>query len=348
MKYTSTYLIVFTSILANFSCQRHSNEDRNAEVPKLGIAAQGVSRISFGSCNNAFASNELWDEVIEASAEAWIWGGDIVYADSDEPEQIRKHYNKQLSNPLYGELIASIPVFGTWDDHDYGRNDGGREFSIKTESQQLFLDFLQVEKDDPRRKRDGVYTSHKLYSDGKTIEIIVLDTRYFRSELVPGTEGNRYESTEDLSATILGDAQWIWLEDQLTKSPADLVLLVSSIQAISSEHGFEKWNNMPKERTRLLDAITKTTIPVVVLSGDRHISELSLQQWNDKEILEFTSSGLTHSYTGFKGEPNAYRIGEVVSKPSFGVIDVDWNTNVLKTIMVGDNAEILQQKEFSF
>lgn len=348
MKTTYVYLIICTLIFCTVSCRRQLGEDHNTEVPRLGRASVGVSRISFGSCNNAFANNQLWDEVIDASPEAWIWGGDIVYADSDQPEQIRMHYNKQLSNPLYSEILESIPVYGTWDDHDYGLNDGGREFSIKSESQQLFLDFLQVESNDPRRQREGVYTSHMLHSEGKNIEIVILDTRYFRSELAKGENGNRYGETNDPSATMLGDAQWIWLTDQLNNSNADLLVLVSSIQVISSEHGFEKWQNMPQERTRLLDVIAQTKVPVILLSGDRHISEISLQQWNGKEIIDFTSSGLTHSYADFKGEPNAFRIGKVVSKPSIGIIDVDWNTRVLQLKMVGDNDEILQRKDFAF
>ena len=46
-----------------------------------------------------------------------------------------------------------------YDDHDYGKNDAGVEFEMKDESQQLFLDFLDVPKDSPRRKQRGVYHS---------------------------------------------------------------------------------------------------------------------------------------------------------------------------------------------
>ena len=41
-------------------------------------------------------------------------------------------------------------------------------------------------------------------------------------------------------------------------------------------------------------------------------------------FYEITSSGLTHYYQGFSGEPNQHRIGEVVANYNFGMIEINW------------------------
>ncbi|MEL0308450.1 MAG: alkaline phosphatase D family protein [Flavobacteriaceae bacterium] len=280
--------------------------------------------------------------------EAWIWGGDIVYADSDNFETIEKHYRRQLENVEYRRLTESSKILATWDDHDYGMNDGGVTFSAKDKSQEAFLNFLKVEQSDSRRDQEGVYYSEQLQTEGHTIEVILLDTRYFRSDLTKGTEGRRYDPNYDESATMLGDAQWGWLSHRLTTSTADLILLVSSIQFLSSEHGYEKWQNLPHERERLISLLNQVDQPVMVLSGDRHISEWSVLKTDDKEIIDFTSSGLTHSYENFSGEPNALREGNVVSVPSYGLLDIDWKKGVVTGRMIGNGNAVLQEHSFKF
>ena len=190
--------------------------------------------------------------------------------------------------------------------------------------------------------------SEQIQTEGHTVEVILLDTRYFRSDLTEGTEGRRYDPNYDETATMLGDTQWDWLSHRLTTSTADLILLVSSIQFLSSEHGYEKWQNLPHERERLISLLNQVDQPIMVLSGDRHISEWSVLKTEDKEIIDFTSSGLTHSYENFSGEPNALRRGEVVSVPSYGLLDIDWKKGVVTGRMIGNGNAVLQEHSFKF
>jgi alkaline phosphatase D len=135
--------------------------------------------------------------------------------------QLEADYQTQKNQPDYKKLLATTPVMGTWDDHDYGSNDAGEEWEFKDESQQLFLDFFDVPKDDPRRKRKGVYHSTTIEEAGKSLKIIVLDTRYFRSKLEPGTQpGQRYKIND--KGTVLGAEQWEWLESELKNSKSQL------------------------------------------------------------------------------------------------------------------------------
>ena len=239
-----------------------------------------------------------------------------------------QHYKQQLEQEGYDEIVKNMKVLGTWDDHDYGLNDGGAEYVAKAESQQLFLDFMGVSKTDSRREREGVYHSEIIETDKGNVNVIILDTRYFRSALTPSENPEmRYQQNVYGEGTMLGNAQWQWLEGELNSSTADFNLIVSSIQFLSAEHGFETWGTMPHEVDKLKNMIsTSKAKGVIILSGDRHISEFSKTTIDgvDYPLIDFTSSGMTHSYSSFDGEPNQYREGEVVSDLSFGILKINF------------------------
>ncbi len=301
--------------------------------------------IAFGSCNKLTLDNFLWDDILEGKPDLWIWGGDIVYADTDDAAKIKSNYNALNEVEGYHDLKTKVPVIGTWDDHDYGLNDGGEEYKTKRQSQEVFLDFMEVPKDDARRKREGIYAAHEYHTGNGLIKVVVLDTRYFRTALTKGTASEkRFRPNAYGVGTILGETQWQWLEEQLSDSEADFNVIVSSIQFLSNQHGFETWGNFPHEVDRLKKLIAATGAKgVLILSGDRHISEFARASIEGLSypLIDFTSSGLTHSYTTFSGEPNPFRVGEVVTTRSFGVVKLD--TRLMKVILqiIGDGGEIL-------
>jgi len=303
--------------------------------------------IAFGSCNNQRIENKLWIEVLKHHPDLWIWGGDNAYSDTDDMVKLKADYDKVLFNEDYIKLKKSTEITGTWDDHDYGLNDGGEEFHAKKGSQQLFLDFLGVPENDDRRKREGVYSSRLLeFPEGK-IKVIVLDTRYFRSALTKSQNSKkRYQASVYGKGTMLGEAQWRWFENELKTSKADFNLIISSVQFLSAEHGFETWGNFPHEVDKLKLLIKNSKARgVIMLSGDRHISEFSKTEIEGVSypLIDFTSSGLTHVYSGFSGETNKYRILDVVPKLSFGVLNFDFKTKKVVMEMRGLN-NVLQQK----
>ena len=305
--------------------------------------------IAFGSCNRVDLPNLLWDDILNTEPDVWIWGGDNIYADTDDMKALRAMYDQQKNEPNYRKLAQTTDVLGTWDDHDYGLNDGGVEFKAKAASQQEFLNFMNVPKSSELRKRKGVYNSKNYVIDGHEVRIILLDTRYFRTPLTPDTETDkRIKPNEYGVGTILGDTQWNWLEKELQNSTADFNIIVSSIQYLSQEHGFEAWGNFPHEVDRLAKLIEDTKPKgVVVLSGDRHISEFSKINLEgiDYPLIDFTSSGLTHAYREFSGEPNKFRVGEVVYTESFGILEFDFKAKTVDFKIVGDNGNVLGQLE---
>jgi alkaline phosphatase D len=338
-----TKLLFFTALL--FSCATSKTVRKDDSV-------KADFTLAFGSCNRTDLPNLLWDDILNTKPDLWVWGGDNIYADTDDMDKLRGMYAEQNEVEGYKKLVETTDMIGTWDDHDYGLNDGGVEFKAKAKSQQEFLNFMKVPTDSKLREQEGVYTSKNYVVKEGTINVIVLDTRYFRTPLTPDTETDkRIKPNAYGTGTILGETQWMWLQKELNDSKADFNIIVSSVQLLSSEHGFEGWGNFPHEQDRLMELIMHSKAQgVIVLSGDRHISEFSKTQIDGMKypLIDFTSSGLTHAYKGFTGEPNPYRVGSVIFTESFGLLEFDFNRKQVGFKIIGDNGVVLDKLEQTF
>jgi len=332
---------LFIFLIALNSCKKEQKQHIDGSKPN---STSTNFIVSFGSCNNQNLPNTFWKEIAKNKPSIWIWGGDIIYSDTEDMNYLQQNYNKQKSNVDYNNFSKNIEILATWDDHDYGINDGGTEYSKKEEAQQLFLDFLNVPKTDERRKQEGVYFAKNHTINNKIIKVILLDTRYFRTALTPDLETKkRYKPAIHDKGTMLGKTQWNWLKNELENSKASFTILVSSIQFLSFEHGFESWGNMPSEVKKLENLLASTnTKNAIILSGDRHISEFSKKEVSglNYPLIDFTSSGLTHSYSNFKEESNKYRIGNVVSEKSFGILKFNLKTNTIVLEIRGENNKL--------
>jgi alkaline phosphatase D len=326
--------ILFTFLLL-FSCETPktvSNDSKNTMI------------LAFGSCNNQKKENFLWKEILKHQPNVWIWGGDNTYSDTDNMDTLRRDYQIVLDNPVYQQLQKSAKIFATWDDHDYGLNDGGVNFSAKRESQVAFLDFLGVSKTDKRRQQQGVYHAETMKVGKNAVKIIILDTRYFRTDLTKNANPKkRYQPNKYGEGTFLGEKQWAWLEKELKTSKAHFNIIMSSVQVLSNEHGYETWGNMPHEVDKLKKMIGASKAKgVLVLSGDRHISEFSKTAIEGLAypLIDFTSSGLTHASENFTAETNPYRMGAVVPKISYGLLLIDFKTNAI-TMQIRGKDDVL-------
>jgi len=286
-----------------------------------------LTTISFGSCNDEEKKQSMWQYVAQNKPDLWIWLGDIIYADTDDMVKMADLYKGQKNNPDYTKFSAQCQIVGTWDDHDFGVNDGCKTYPKKDQSKALLFKFLNVPKENNSWKRPGAYQSYTFGPAGRRVKIILLDTRYFRDELLKGglIGGQRYEANR--VGDVLGFKQWQWLEKELTNSDAQIHLLCSSIQVLPKEHNFEKWANFPAARKKLLKLISKTDpANLYILSGDRHMAEISHAPIDeDTSIYEITSSGLTHTWPMMRSEPNKYRVGDIIPKLNFGLLRIDWS-----------------------
>tara|TARA_B100001027_G_C16247729_1_gene322829 strand:+ start:439 stop:1488 length:1050 start_codon:yes stop_codon:yes gene_type:complete len=287
-----------------------------------------IKSVAFGSCLKQTRPQPIWDSVFLAKPDVFVLLGDNIYGDTRDMEILKNKWNTFSAISNFQKVRSSSYLLGIWDDHDYGENDAGNEYPRKAESQQIFLDFLGEPKDSDRRKTPGIYDSVTLGPDGKRIQFILLDTRYFRTPLKRAVQRERgkgpYEPNISEGAEILGEVQWEWLAKTLDE-PAEIRIVASSIQILSTSHGWETWGNFPKERERLLALLKKTNkAGTLIISGDRHSAEISkLEGILPHPILDITSSAMNQRQKPNE-EKNPLRVGERYFNENFGLLEIDW------------------------
>ena len=63
--------------------------------------------------------------------------GDTPYIDTTDLKVQRRRYREFSAEvPAFADLVAHTPVYGTWDDHDFGRNDTDGNLEGKANSRQ--------------------------------------------------------------------------------------------------------------------------------------------------------------------------------------------------------------------
>ena len=281
--------------------------------------------IGFGSCITEKREQPIWSAIKEENLNEFFFMGDNVYGDNKETgllDDMKIAY--ALQKTKFPKWLDDIKVNAIWDDHDYGKNDGGEEYEYKAQSQELFLDFWKVPKNDPRRERKGIYFSQIRDIHNHKVNLIGLDTRYHRSAL--GQEDKPYSPVDDLSKTMLGEKQWDWLASELRRN-SDLNIIVSSIQVIPTNHGFEKWGNFPHERNKLLKMIENSKTPTIIISGDRHKAGL----YKKGNVIELTSSSMNKPLPAYLSkiwdliskETDTYLIDDMFYPENYGTLSID-------------------------
>jgi alkaline phosphatase D len=311
-----------------------------------------IREIVFGSCLN-MTEHPMLERTLTLPMDLFIFLGDNIYADTTDMAVMRKKYDALKQSRFFRGLRQKAVILATWDDHDLGVNDGGADYPMRRESQREFLDWLDVPDDSPLRSQEGVYDAHVFGPPHKRLQVILLDTRYFRSPLRQGAHGaipsgGPYVPNNDPHSTILGDAQWHWLEEQLLR-PADIRLLISSIQFVSEFSGAEAWANMPLEKQRFLDLIERTGANgMIILSGDRHWCELSRMDGPlGYPLYDLTASAMTQVHPRGTPTPNRYRHHPVTyHQPNAGRMSINWDsTDPEVTLQIIDEAGTVRIEE---
>lgn len=324
--------------------------------------ATALTRIAFGSCNHQNASQHMWAQIAAQNPQLFLMIGDNVYGDAGWDadaglESLRSAYALQASYPEFTGLRAKVPMMATWDDHDFGLNDAGGNFPMRRWAETLFENFWGSS--DAVKSRPGIYESTITGPEGKRVQVILLDTRFFRSDLKraewtkdrPPLGGYVPDASPD--KTVLGPEQWAWLAQELAK-PADLRIVVSSTQVITTAHQFEGWTNFPAERDRLLTMLkAREASGLVILSGDRHAAGIYKAEHQGETMWELTSSSLNLSFGSDNDrstarEPDAARVSKFFSEENYGLIDIDWKAKTLTMTLKGNTSATLAEQAFGW
>ena len=301
------------------------------------IYAESI-KIGLGSCLDQDYPQPIWQSIKKEDLNYFIFLGDNVYGDTryGSLRKMKSAYDKQKK--VLPDFLNNISIFSIWDDHDFGINDGGADYRFKRQAQELYLDFWEITKDDDRSNREGIYFSKNEIFFDKKFKFIFLDTRFFRSKL-KGKKSNYIENIEP-DATILGNAQWTWLENEL-KSDFDFLFIFSSIQIIAKDHRFEKWSNFPIERAKLFELLEQFNDKTILFSGDRHRAGI----YRKNGIIEVTSSSMNKPGSSFN-ETDSYLIGKTYPQENYGVVEILENTIHIKIKDIKGNTLNSIEKSF--
>lgn len=311
-------------------------------------ASKTLTRIGVGSCLGQNQPQPIWEGILrlEPRPQVFMMIGDSVYGDIKSPgaKELVQAYRDQAVRPELAKARQAMPFLSIWDDHDFGSNDASSSFSQKGNAAKLFYDFWQMQPERPVEQ--GIYYARTYGSEGKRVQIIMLDTRTFRSAFKRKTSNFKYwgkfEPIEDPDKTMLGETQWAWLEERLQEA-ADVRLIVTSIQLLSEGHGFERWGNLPLERQRFFELINDTGARgVVVLSGDRHFGAFYSGKLANGQVLpEMTTSSLNRSYGPSQDARTPERLSQTYHQENFGLVDIDWRQRKLDLRLKGIDGETL-------
>lgn len=322
-----------------------------------------LTRILVASClDEEKGDSAAMRSIAGETADLFLMMGDNVYGDKNGPayvnnqpdlDELRASFRDLAAREDFKAVRAKFPMMVAWDDHDMGANDAGREFPFKRLAERIHERFWGLDDKDVGAY-PGTYYARMFGPEGQRVQVIMLDTRFFRSALTPTDEWNkpgkeRYMPSADPAQDMLGNDQWTWLENRL-QDKADVRLIVSSVQVLPTVHGFEAWSTMPLEQQRLFRLIRESEANgVVFVSGDRHTAFL----YEDKAALpypvsEITASSLNVSFAETTAENDARQTGEGYPPENYGAIGIDWTAGTVSLEIKSNAGETVRTHTAAF
>ena len=360
MHFISLIIILFSLSIKN-DVRANSKKDFEdfspaVKMPAVTLStASALTKIALGSCFHPSRDSKIFNEIRLQSPDLFVFIGDNVYAanESDDPKlmSLRKAYSDLSQIETFKALRESTPLMVTWDDHDYGKDDAGADFKQRVFSESLFRYVWDVNSLDARASRPGVYFEQTVGPKGKKVQLIVLDTRSFRTPLTihPNQDEGRYIESQDPQQSILGEDQWMWLSEQLS-APADVRIIFTSIQLIAEGHHWESWQMMPKEREKLFSLLASLEANgVIIVSGDRHFAAIyELATFEPYPLYELTTSSLNVPLTSFVRnpieEPGPNRLTKPFYESNYGLIEIDWTANKVSLKLMDEFSNPITEK----
>lgn len=276
-------------------------------------STSGKVRIAVGTCAHRFGlgNMEQWETIRKRKPTAMLLGGDIAAQDRRNHCGLhRADYLLRDLFPAWKNFSSTIPVYTTWDDHDYFYNDASgipKRYTLK--DKQNVCDVYSRSWNNPSAgfgdERRGVFFRTRI----GPCDVIMLDNRYFR---------------EGVQGSFLGDEQMDWLEKQLLDCKGPFIILscgtMWSDYVSNGKDSWGKWD--PEGRERIFEFIEKNRIAgVLLISGDRHGARgFRIPRPSGFEFYEFETASLggrggpptrNHSWkTKLYGMSNKYAFGE--------------------------------------
>lgn len=281
--------------------------------------------LAFGSCAD-FPANPIWTRMADECPDGIVMLGDTPYIDTTLLDAMRWAYRRFASNVTLAAALQRVPFWGTWDDHDFGRNSADGTLPGKDVSRRVFADYRPLP--GVGENGAGTYTSFRR----GPVEVFLLDTRWFAR-----TEPSWADPKKP---GLLGGQQWAWLQRGLRASTAPFKVLACGM--IWSEKGnsteTDAWGSYATERDALFRWLGENRISgVVLVGGDIHVSRLLKFPTRDVvgyDLVEFISSPMHDRLIPNANVPNPNLMASAVEPWVFLKLTVD--TTVDEPTLVGE------------
>ncbi|MBK5911099.1 hypothetical protein CCR85_06285, partial [Rhodothalassium salexigens] len=209
-----------------------------------------------------------WRALADRAPDLVVTLGDLIAPPvggrrADPVARLAQAYDRLGRARDFRRLVARVPMLALWGAREYGAADLGRALPFRAEAKRLFLDFHAHVPGDTLRARPGLFYAATLGPPGRRVQILMLDTQWFRDPWVVGADG-RVAADPGAERRLLGDLQWAWLDRRLGE-PAQLRLLVSTLPVLPRDLAGARWAAMPAERLRLARAVRASGAEAVLL-----------------------------------------------------------------------------------
>jgi alkaline phosphatase D len=223
---------------------------------------KGVFRLAFGSCFHKIGLHNpnLIKQILERKPQAMMLLGDIAVDDRENRINMHRadYLLRDVSKP-WRQLSANVPLYTSWDDHDYFNNDlSGIPNGFSVADRDAVLSVWQQNWNNPENENPGIYFNTRI---GPT-ELIMLVTRSQRENNLRGEYGS-----------YLGTKQLNWLKETLKNSHAPFKVISSgTMWSDDVSDGKDSWGTWDTAaRKELFNFIeTEKIAGVLLISGDRH------------------------------------------------------------------------------
>jgi alkaline phosphatase D len=253
-------------------------DQRSLRTLPTGLTSVKIALASCMSDAPIFERIKIWETLANQNPDMIFFLGDNVYAAVNEMADPETLWDRYVQTRLSLEVFKKeslIPIFATWDDHDFGQNDGNKNYPYVNEAQQVFRDFFPQEAiNDVIDKGPGVSQAVNLLNH----RFIFLDDRSFRDD--PHGE------------SMWGLEQELWLQNQMETANTPLWIINGS--QIFGKYGPSESleSDYPNHFQRFTTLLSTLNKPIMFISGDIHASEI---MQIPKSLLGFDSLELTSS-----------------------------------------------------
>ena len=266
-----TALIPVTGLPANGSFPYRVTVD-NQRVPRtqatntvLRTCSDDVqqTRIVFGSCfHSRIGTRDLMGSILQRKPQACLFIGDIAADDKrNHFGLLRLDYQLRDFHSAWRNLVAEIPVYAAWDDHDYYDNDvSGLPEGASPADQQNLRTVFMTSWNNPSYGLPGQQKGIFFHTRIGAFDVIALDTRSLRGD-------------KKSPHAYLGAEQMDWLKKTLLACKGTFIILSSgTMWSDTVSNGKDSWGVWdPQGREELFSFIEEHKIPgVLLISGDRH------------------------------------------------------------------------------